>query len=68
MNVLSTFLNVHELPKRRLAQHSHILSGHLQTLTCFGENPALVRILVRLGALVYFLLPLGLKAVYFVSF
>ena len=35
LNVLSTFLNVYELPKGRLLQHSHLLSGHLKTRTCF---------------------------------
>ena len=34
-NVLSTFLNVYELPKSRFAQHSHLLSGYLKTPTCF---------------------------------
>ena len=37
-NVLSTFLNVYELAKSRLAQHLHLLSGHLKTPTCFREN------------------------------
>ena len=50
LNVLSTFLNVYEIPKSRLAQHSHLLSGRLKTRTCFWENSALVKILLRLGA------------------
>ena len=30
MNVLSLFLNVYELPKSRIAEHSHPLSGQLK--------------------------------------
>ena len=50
MSVLSTFLNVYELPKSRLAQHSHLLPGHLKTPTCFWENSALFRIFLRFDA------------------
>ena len=46
----ATFLNVSELPKRKLVQHSHLLSGHSKTPTCSWKNSASVWIFLRLSA------------------
>ena len=66
MNVLSTFLNVYELHKSKLAEHSHLLSGYINSNLFLREFSFVYNLfkVLRLPFTLYY--PEVFKAVYFV--